>query len=58
MISIDSNKYINHWINHKAVFALCVGFGYKIRLGIVVSKFGKKYLTEFQLFYWRIFIGL
>ena len=54
-INIENNKYMNHWINHLAIFAVCIGFGYYIRLGFIMLK-GTRYWIEIQFFYWRIFI--
>ena len=55
-LSIDKNKFINHYVNHAAIFAACFGFGNYIRIGFIICKNSNNLWYELQLFYWRIFI--
>jgi len=64
-IGIDNNKYINHFINNYAIFALCFGFGNYLRIGFSINKFPNNDIdkvkghisVEIMFFYWRIFIS-
>jgi hypothetical protein len=52
-IYFQNNRFLNHWINYTAKFAICIGFGYYIRLGIIILKDNS---IDIQFFYWRLFM--
>jgi hypothetical protein len=48
-IILCSNRYLNHWINHTAIFAICIGFGLFCRIGFMILDLKNEVCFEIQL---------